>query len=251
MSERDDFKEFFGKSREDVLNGMGDLSYPDSRRIIYNEVNPSNDKEARSMYFDHRYIKHLLLRIDDGFFDWLEKQSLDGYYEKNGLIVAKGCMDNKPKTAKVLDYGAGHCDHGMSLWFRGWKDLTIADIPHDYFRFYKFMCDKRGFNIKFVPIEDEVADLPETYDYSIASEMLEHCWRPMYVLQYLVSKMNKYGLIYISDFFDDCQGQDPSHLKHNNIYQDVPFKFKTYADMGIEPYGYDINQILKIWKKYE
>jgi len=115
----------------------------------------------------------------------------------------------------------------------------------------EFICKKRGIKVNFVPIIGETADLPEQYDYVIASEFLEHCWNPLTVLRYLVSKTKKYGLVYISDFYDDCKGEDPSHLKHNNIYQDIAFKFHNYEACGIEPYQSDLNNIIKIWKKYE
>ncbi len=250
MSIADDFKEYFGKSREEVLKEYEGLDYDHIRVQLYNEKTPQSDEDARSMYIERKYAIYYLRNIDEGFFEGFEQRAKDNFYEQNSNLVYQGCIDGKPKDAKVLDYGAGHCEYALNLYYKGYKDLTIADIPHDYFKFLEFLCNKRNMGIKFVPILGETAILPELYDWIICSEMLEHCWEPINVLKYLVSKMNKYGLIYISDFYDDCRGQDPSHLVRNNKFQDIKLKFETYASLGIEPFIYDSNGVLKIWKKY-
>ena len=115
---------------------------------------------------------------------------------------------------------------------------------------YLVTGEKYEMGIKFVPITEELVKFPEKYDYILCSEVLEHCWHPISVLKNLVAYLKEYGLIYISDFYNDCNGEDPSHLKHNNALQDVRMKFQLYADCGIEPYVYDVNGVLKIWKKY-
>lgn len=245
----EDFKEFFGKTREEMLAEFK-IDYPDIRRKLFYEIMPNNDAEARSMYTSMRYAIHYLNNISDDFFDRIEEETKVGYYRVNHTLVAAGCVDNKPLGASVLDYGAGHAQYGLWLHFLGYK-LTISDIPHDFFKFLQFICEKRNMGIKFAPIVGEVAVLPEKYDYIICSEMLEHCWNPLTVLQHLVNHMKEYGLIYISDFYNDCQGADPSHLKHNNVLQDVDFKMQQYKNTGIEPYISDVNGVLKIWKRYE
>ena len=244
-----DFVEFFGKAREEMI-AEHEINYPEMRRKLYYKTKPTNDAEARSMYLDPWYSIHYLKNLTDDFFERIEEEVKNEYYLVNGNMVAIGIADNKPKGSTVLDYGTGHAQYGLWMHYLGYK-VTLCDIPHNYFRFLEFLCNKRNMGIKFVPINDELADLPEQYDSCICSEMLEHCWEPMKVLTYLVSKLKKYGLIYISDFYDDCQGADPSHLKHNNTFQDVEFKFKQYASTGIEPFVYDKNNILKVWRKYE
>ena len=249
MSISEDFVEFFGKTREEMI-AEHEINYPEMRRKLYYKVKPSNDAEARAMYMDPWYSIHYLKNLGDDFFERMKEEVDSGYYLVNGNLVADGCAQNKAKGASVLDYGTGHAQYGLWTYYLGYQ-LTLCDIPHNYFRFLEFLCNKRNMGIKFVPILGETADLPESYDYIICSEMLEHCWEPMKVLTYLVSKMKKYGLIYISDFYDDCQGADPSHLKHNNTFQDIDFKWKQYMSTGIEPFVSDHNGITKVWRKYE
>ena len=250
MSIAEDFKEFFGMTKEEYLEQYGKLNLTELRRQIYQDKPPTNDLEARTMYLDKRYASYYLRTFDDQFFIDREREAKEGYYHANGNIVVSGCVDNKPLGAKVLDYGCGHFIFGFWAYYLGYK-VTFADIPHDFFRFMEFVCKKRGMDINFVPITGQTADLPEQYNYIINSEIMEHCWEPLTILRYLISKLKKYGLIYISDFYDDCQGEDPSHLKHNNICQDIAFKFHNYEACGIEPYQSDLNNIIKIWKKYE
>ena len=248
-----DFVEFFGKSKAELLKGFVTYESNEVKRQIYNKIKPYNDETARKMYLTEEYDAMLLGGITDGWFSSIEnsarsKFDVEAYGEETIYRMALDLFNSR--DIEILDYGCGSAIYSLNLYFMGFHNITLVDIPHRYFRFLKFLCSKYGIALKFVPIEAEVASLGNIeFDYIICSNVLEHCWNPIRVLSFLVDHLKKGGWIYISDFYNSCNGEDPTHLYHNEIYQDEDLKHRIYRSLGIELVIYDKNGVGKGWRK--
>ena len=95
--------------------------------------------------------------------------------------------------------------------------MTLADLPHNAFKFLKFLCDKYKLGIKFQACTTDYSDLKGEYDYIICSDVLEHTDEPEEALKALMKLLKDDGWFFLATFFDDCQGTDPSHLRKNVV----------------------------------
>lgn len=208
------------------------------------------------MYEQTEYSAMILGEIGDNYFSNIERQAKDiennigNYSIKDDLYIRYAPpLKNINKQEKILDYGCGQAIYSLTLYFMGYHNMTLVDVPNIHFKFLEFLCNKYGLTIKFIPIESEFANISESYDYIICTDVLEHCWDPIKVLRFLVSKVNPGKLIYVSDFYDDAQGTDPFHLKHNFKYQNPKLKIEDYTNLGIELFSYEDNLLRTVWKK--
>ena len=63
---------------------------------------------------------------------------------------------------------------------------------------------------------------------------MEHCDEPVLVLKSLVAAMKDEGIMYLSTFFDDCNGEDPTHLRKNTIrYNDCAVWAEIIKESGL------------------
>lgn len=251
-----DFIEFFGKTKDELLKGM--ITHVDDsvKRYLHGKFWPEDDNTARVVYEQLEYSAMFLGSIGDNYFSSIENQAKDienkikDYKIKDDIYMRYATpLNNVHKDEKILDYGCGQAMYPLILYFMGYHNITLVDVPNHHFKFLEFLCKKYDLNIKFIQLKGELANISESYDYVICTDVLEHCWDPIKVLWFIVSKVKPGKLMYISDFYDDARGEDPSHLKHNFRYQDAQLKIRDYTSLGIQPFLYDQHNSLKVWKK--
>lgn len=245
-----DFVEFFGKTKEEILSGIK-VDDNEIRRQVYRQVSPVCESDARKMYTIPDYATMYLRAIVDNYFTIISNESnknhsLPGY---GAEMLYRTALDHLNKDVSILDYGCGSAIYSLNLYFMGFKNITVTDIPHSYFKFLEFLCKKYGIGIKFIPLEKELPDLNEDYGFIICSEVLEHVWNPDIAILHLSKHLKPGGYMYLSTFFNDMNGHDPLHLKHNNIYQDVERWFSIVESTGLKRAFNDKNGVLKIFQK--
>jgi len=148
---------------------------------------------------------------------------------------------NLSSAAKILDYGSGDGAISMHLRLRGYSDVTIADLATPTIQILREFI-RRELDIKFSfldhPAENPELGLvllpPESFDYIVCSEVLEHCFDPIATLRHVISLLKPGGLLYLSTFFNCLKGLDPTHLHHNCIYQDHDLWFRIVEALGLK-----------------
>lgn len=155
---------------------------------------------------------------------------------------------------KVLNYGCGSYFAPLILRNFGFE-VTMADIPHKYFQFLKRIIpriesqESGNLPTKFLDIASDIC-LIENYDFVLCAEVLEHVLEPLSVLEELVSHLKPNRFIFLSTFFDDMRGQDPSHLRQNTErYNKEEIWYPLVNSKGLECILYDKGGAPRIWRK--
>lgn len=218
------------------------------RRYIFAKYNPKSREDLFRMYQDDAYLARDMINMTDNYFESLQTLT---EHEKNISYIYKIAFDkfSNNKDIPILDYGSGIAIYALKLYFQGFTNITIADIPHKYLKFLEYRCKKYGINIKFIYLENDQS-LKDKYKYIINSEVLEHVWEPEEVLEHLKEHLDDDGILYLSTFFDDMHGEDPTHLVQNTIrYNDPSTWLKVVKSHGIEPFIFDMNTVPKGFRK--
>lgn len=237
----EDIEEFMGIPYEEVVihvvNAKDDAEY---RRKLWESMFPRGiTKENIWDYYRSKQYAAFL------FWHAVQKQN-----EPVMPQVLANVIDMHYTQPRVLDYGCGTGMIALGLKNMKFNDITLADIPHEYNMFLKFISDKYKFGFKFVPIEAwNEYPLYKKYDFIICNEVLEHVWEPEVTLLHMVEHLEKSGYIYLSTFFNDMNGHDPAHLVKNNVYQDVDKWFGIVEGMGLKKAFQDENGVWKIFQK--
>lgn len=242
-----DFLEFFGKPRSEILKKI--FEYPDANSMK-RELFPLKNISLEKLYDiikNSYYYTTMLTAIGNNWFQSI--LDFDNYEEVSpvGLISD---VNKEKENIKILDYGCGAAKYGLNLALKGY-DVTLADIPHPHFQFMKFLCEKYNVKVKFydVPCSNEMV-FPEKYDYIINTEVMEHCDEPVMVLKSLNDAMKDDGIMFLSTFFNDCDGDDPSHLRKNTIrYEEVAKWWIEVEKIGLYCYKKDPRGVEKGFKK--
>lgn len=250
---RQDCLEFFNKSYEEIIQPVQQflaLKQGENplRRYIFSKYNPKTREDLFKMYQADEYLARDMMNISDNYFSSLQNLSEQ---EKNISYIYKIAYDKffSNKDISILDYGAGTAVYALKLYFQGFRNITIADIPHKYLKFLKFLCEKCKIDIKFIYLENDKS-LIDKYDYIINSEVLEHVFEPEEVLDHLIDHLKDDGIMYLSTFFDDMHGEDPTHLVQNTIRYNSPDKWLNIVKShGMEPVVYDMNKVPKGFAK--
>jgi 2-polyprenyl-3-methyl-5-hydroxy-6-metoxy-1,4-benzoquinol methylase len=152
----------------------------------------------------------------------------------------------EPEGIKVLDYGSGPSHLGVKLALMGY-DVTLMDIPHRYFEFLKYLVSKYQIaNVKFINITTGEHDILGMFNYMINSDVLEHCDEPEQTLEHMIEHLKVGGWMYLSTFFDDMEGHDPSHLRKNTMrYNDADRWFGMVVRRGLLPFEMDSSGVEK------
>lgn len=240
VSLTEDIAEFTGIPYEDVVKHVtaskDDTEY---RRNLWNGMIKEVTKDTIWDYY----------RSDQyaAFIFW---QSVQGSDKPVMPQVLANVIDRYFTQPRILDYGCGNGMLSLGLKHMKFDDITLADIPHWYNKFLQFISSKYSLGFKFVPIEAwNEYPLDQKYDFIICNEVLEHVWDPESTLLHLVEHLEHMGYIYLSTFFNDMNGHDPSHLVKNNVYQDVDKWFGIVEGMGLKKAFQDENGVWKIWQK--
>jgi 2-polyprenyl-3-methyl-5-hydroxy-6-metoxy-1,4-benzoquinol methylase len=87
------------------------------------------------------------------------------------------------------------------------------------------------------------------YNLVITNEVLEHLIDPELELQHLCESMVPGGILYLSTFFNSCDGHDPQHLDEHAGFQDTVAWFKVVDKCGFDLLECDSNGCEKIFRK--
>ena len=249
---KEDIEEFMGIPYEEVViqvvNAKDNAEY---RRKLWEGMFPKEVTKENiwDYYRSDQYAAFL-------FWQAVQKQNEPGMPQvlANILISTdRGYVSNRKlffPERRILDYGCGNGMLAFGLKHMGFNDITLADIPHRYNKFLKFISDKYGLGFRFIPVETwNEYPLDQKYDVIICNEVLEHVWEPEITLLHLTEHLEQFGYLYLSTFFNDMNGHDPSHLVKNNVYQDVDKWFGIVEGMGLKKAFHDENGVWKIWQK--
>lgn len=239
-----DIKECFGKDSSEILLGQqGNVL----KKRVFEKADSLDRASLHNLYCSEAYLPELLCFVTNNWFSQINSMSLDS----NPVWVLAKTMYPNPKGIRVLDYGCGTGYMGLRLAMEGY-DVTFMDLPHHYFRFLRHIATKYfpTENLHFKSISHAEQDVEGMYDYIICSEMLEHVDEPEPVLEHLYNHLEKKGWMYLSTFFDDVGGEDPSHLKRNTRrYNNSTFFLGLVAKRGLIPLWRDNNNTEKGFQK--
>jgi len=213
-----DFKEFFLKSREELLQPI--LSINDEnilKREIFKDANKMSRAELWAAYAKGDFFTIPAHYVGNNWFQNIRDMAVDDFSYK--LLLNKY---PDAKNTQVLVYGAGPGIRALKIHSLGYN-VTWVDIPHQHFEFMKYLCNKYDIGIDgsliFVPMPDTDRLGLETpvnkYDYIVNSDVMEHVPEPESTMDYILTLLKDKGWMFLSTFFDDCDGTDPSHLKRN------------------------------------
>ena len=85
-----------------------------------------------------------------------------------------------PDGGRVLDFGCGVGDYGVSFARRGW-DVAFCDVP-GILDFVEFRCQHEDITGEFVPAPDNRTVEFPGFDVSVFGEVLEHLTNPLELL---------------------------------------------------------------------
>ncbi len=117
-----------------------------------------------------------------------------------------------------------------------------------YLPVQKIKFIKRNKNVYNIETEDNTYCVP--FIVHNCSEVLEHVWEPEEVLVHMIEHMKDDGWMYLSTFFDDMRGQDPTHLVQNTKrYNSPEVWLSKVRDHGLVPRIFDMNGVPKGFQK--
>lgn len=153
----------------------------------------SETYEARKKIFDEYYgggreQSSLIIR---SFLNY------NRYFEADWIIGRlKILFEKDVKGLKVLDFGCGVGDYGLSFLREG-SDVTFYDIPY-MIDFAKFRVSHENLTASFYEVPTDFATLFKGKDVAIFGEVLEHLDNPAAALQACVD--NKVQFVFSSSY---------------------------------------------------
>ena len=254
------FIDFFGKPREQLYSEWVNYNISNEyelnviKRRVFNEIVTEVNRDNLVKYYNSRWFTLYLLtkslrepHLWRYFLDYKKFLFSTEGHLKIALPFMFFSKNERPK--KVLEYGCGNNFTSLTLMLHDFE-VTFADVPHKFFQFQKSVISKYFFSIKFIDLISDNA-LQEKYDYIICQEVLEHVLEPEKVLQHLIEHLNDGGIIWVSVFMDDMNGEDPSHLQRNTERYNNPDTWHAIVEKnGLKPLIYAINSgVIKGWYK--
>lgn len=153
----------------------------------------------------------------------------------------------------MLDHGAGPCSLGLSVAdsYKRAK-VILYDFPLPLRQVIgrmmpRYLQDRVSFS--WAPTSGPFFRPGVHFNLVTSQEVLEHCVDPFGELSRIASNMVKGGVIYLSTFFNDVEGKNPSHLSEHHGYQDTPIYLKAIEDCGFQLIGRDINGCERVFEK--
>lgn len=153
--------------------------------------NPPDDKKLIKKYagqVERKAVSHMLryTRLDKSI-------ELVSYFNK---IFRKPAR----KEIKVLDYGCGVADYGMSFAVYGYG-ITLSDVEGGVIEFSKWRFKKRNLKCSSIPVTESnmYPDLGEQ-DIIVAGEVLEHIRDPLRTVQSFHNALPSEGYLWVSAY---------------------------------------------------
>jgi len=242
-----DFKDFFGVEREEFLSKFDLNDVNKIKRFAFNQIKPHDKESAKLVYHSPWLNAFNLSKIGVDFF---EKSQVNPQLHKNPVIQIP-LREFKDKNISILDFGCGLANYSIALYSLGYKDISLADIPTMTFKFLRFLCTRYKISVKFLEIKNENWLKDNKFHYIINSEVMEHLWNPVEEMRELLAHLYPGGWMYLSTFFNDLGGEDPTHLSHNNKFQDSELWYKELEKIGLYRKIRDENGVWKGFRKID
>lgn len=229
--------------------------------------NLKDQDKAASFYARDWYQRLLAYEMGNGT---LEKLSQGGR-EMGGQDVFQEAMWVGVEDARKR-FGASSTGEGLRIFEHGFgaarqvlgfmgrypqAQYTLCDLHGAFRDFLAEMIKKyvRGIgDISFHWVDEtngllDICPL-DYYHYINSSEIMEHCPDPVATVGMLGRMLKPNGVLHMSTFFNDCDGNDVTHLLRNNKYQD----FNLWLAEGVHPaglrvYGKDPRGVEKLFEK--
>lgn len=206
--------EILNMSKEDISK-YAIMDHFQADRMLkdaWDRVNPKSEEEI---------IKYYTLNPEFTLFHLRFIYNMDDNFSNSAFFNRIIALIPDVRNYKILDYGCGSGQAGITFANSGCNQVYLADIPLPLFQIVKKMYSGRGIN--FIEINEKFS-LKDMYDLIICIDVLEHVVQPDMVLKHLVEHLNNGKFLYIETFFG---GYDhaPYHLEENNkfipIWKDV------------------------------
>ncbi|MBK8190002.1 MAG: methyltransferase [Vampirovibrionales bacterium] len=113
---------------------------------------------------------------------------------------------------KVLDYGCGVGDYGLSLAVFGYR-ITLCDIEGGNLDFARWRFEQRGLTHDVIAVsEDNLYPDLGAQDIILAGEVLEHVRQPLTVLERCYESLPAGGLLWLSGYPEHAREVGGDHL---------------------------------------
>jgi FMN phosphatase YigB (HAD superfamily)/SAM-dependent methyltransferase len=213
----------FEDTFEKILNG------PLIVREEWIEKWPTTEEEVNKFYKENTsYVYDLsLVYLHKNWRD--QNKEIVSYVVKNNFSTA-------------MDFGSGIGQLALELSEAG-IDVSCVDVSEYLLKYLRFRADKRGKKIK---LYKEIPN--EKFDIVIATDVLEHLWKPEEVLNKLCSHANKAIAITFRPFrMEDVL--HPMHLQRNAEKKKIFDSILSSNGFFLEASG--LPRGLEIWRKKE
>lgn len=272
----EDFKEFFGMSKEEYYNQYKDIwekyfvggkfngsqwhNYAFKKYIPH--LTPNNEEELLRVYGSKEMSMPLCIWLVNNTFTNLAVEFDNWMDLKKGNTIWRNLnyWDNA-QGLKVMDFGCGSGAYGMSMWMNG-VDISLSDVASPYGEYIKWLIKKYKLEeIEWIDSSMNTDFGIEKFDYIIASECLEHVFEPMVYLEKLYKALKIAGVIYLGPSFGADYGEhegylgDHLHLKRNYERYDGKPWFRAVENVGLrlakevaEKLSYDSEMVRQVFE---
>ncbi len=190
----------------------------------WKRLNPQTEEEVINYYTRCPEFTYFHLRFAYGMSEkWVNQQFFDKMIKLMPDI----------RSYKILDYGCGSCQAGLSFINSGCGNVVMADLGLPLFRIMRRLLSPSIGQNRFMEINKKFP-LIDRYDLIVCIDVLEHVKHPHLVLKHLVEHINPDRYLYLETFFG---GSDyaPYHLADNNQFNDTDTWKTTIAGCGLVP----------------
>ena len=152
--------------------------------------------------------------IGDSFFTTLQTTARYAGEFDYAIRMADGIFGDDWNGTHILDFGNAGCLSGIKLYFKGYRNVTVADEPSLFMDFLRFLVDKYGIPIEFKTVAELFAQAVEPFQYVICQPGLSEHGHPLTVLKQLKRLMSSAGFIYFGQLVNCHPTFSPSrHLQ--------------------------------------
>ncbi len=241
-------------NRNDVLR-------PLVRELMRNggkDTDPLEIQGVYDYYQDDLYSRMLAYETQE--VDMLESliEGGKGYRAPEAPGVALDiAIDRFGKGLRCFEHGVGRGHHALAkMWDHPEAYFVMSDYRNAYHEFQVKMLTKYVESYEFIwawVSENSQyiswVDRPK-FHYVNSEEVMEHVPNPKGMIQWISDHMVEGGVLHMSTWFNSHGGEDMSHLKENEIYQDGELWFdEVVAGADIRHIGDDPRGCKKIFEK--